>query len=703
MLVYSDIGTIVRNFVVIVSLSLFIVLTSEIAKSRAFHACMKTQRITVVKARIEAVVQAGGPRPTYTVDEVLSMMDKHFANETLMAYGEDTSLLQASYVRGHATSPSNTASSSVKHEDDESLALWRDQMNVSQKQIQSQLNAFLQNAKASQVQMENMMKAFAQAKIGSASRTFDGDTKKDSPINNFLRELECYFCNDFGHMSRECPKQGDLLSKGVIKEDNNKLVLAKTGERIKREWPGKSTYERIVNRTAAILRVSVNTFSVQSREAYEAELYDSDDEDPTLRTQNYHGAVTSTWDEDVARAGVNAVKTRANGPVPDFREGPVMEKKTASKKSKSSPEGRGTAKEVNKKSKRAELRRSQLESEDEDLEDDVEIIEEPPKKTKTIEKEPIPEKRDPDPPARKVSKPQEDEAVEYTVRFKRKSKLDQLADANPSYAEGWQKHLDVAELATNPSWQKNLQEIMKKGLVPVNVNFFGQGSTPLNEVLPRVEAQPTRNQNIRSTVEPELPTEYEEDGRRIVEDFIVRQVNLGNSKGTFRARSAESAALRTLTPRIEESGKGECLLDSGSMICSISYAECQKRGIAYDPEFRIDMESANGSIERTLGLARNVEFNFQGLCFYLQLHVLDKTAYSILLGRPFEMISRAQIANEQDGSSIITLTDEYKQRISIPTQMRGQDPVSIPGLVEKEMEERRQEMAASAFCQYSRM
>lgn len=47
MLVYSDIGTIVRNFVVIVSLSLFIVLTSEIAKSRAFHACMKTQRIIV--------------------------------------------------------------------------------------------------------------------------------------------------------------------------------------------------------------------------------------------------------------------------------------------------------------------------------------------------------------------------------------------------------------------------------------------------------------------------------------------------------------------------------------------------------------------------------------------------------------------------------------------------------------------------------
>ncbi|KIY60762.1 hypothetical protein CYLTODRAFT_483110 [Cylindrobasidium torrendii FP15055 ss-10] len=81
-------------------------------------------------------------------------------------------------------------------------------------------------------------------------------------------------------------------------------------------------------------------------------------------------------------------------------------------------------------------------------------------------------------------------------------------------------------------------------------------------------------------------------------------------KGTFRARSVESAALRTLHPQIEESGKGECLLDSGSMICSISYTECQKRNIAYDPEFRIDMESANGSIERTLGLARNVEFNF---------------------------------------------------------------------------------------------
>ncbi|KIY60761.1 hypothetical protein CYLTODRAFT_460447 [Cylindrobasidium torrendii FP15055 ss-10] len=216
------------------------------------------------------------------------------------------------------------------------------------------------------------------------------------------------------------------------------------------------------------------------QEAYEAALYDSDDEDPTIRTQNFHGAIATTWEADLERASSNAMKTRKQGPVPDFCEGPVMEKKTASRKSKS-PEGRGAAKDESKTSRCARLRKERLDSETEDLEDDVKIIEEPTKKTKEADKATDPPKekskeKDPDPPSRKVLKPAEDDAVEYTVHFKRKSKLDQLVDANPSYAEGWQKHLDIAELATNPLWQKNLQEIMKKGMVPVNVNFFGQGS-----------------------------------------------------------------------------------------------------------------------------------------------------------------------------------------------------------------------------------
>ncbi|KIY60783.1 hypothetical protein CYLTODRAFT_460425 [Cylindrobasidium torrendii FP15055 ss-10] len=80
------------------------------------------------------------------------------------------------------------------------------------------------------------------------------------------------------------------------------------------------------------------------------------------------------------------MKTRKQGPVPDFCEGPVMEKKTASRKSKSSPEGRGAAKDESKTLRRTKLRKARLDSETEDLEDDVEIIEEPTKKTKEADK-----------------------------------------------------------------------------------------------------------------------------------------------------------------------------------------------------------------------------------------------------------------------------------------------------------------------------
>ena len=59
---------------------------------------------------------------------------------------------------------------------------------------------------------------------------------------------------------------------------------------------------------------------------------------------------------------------------------------------------------------------------------------------------------------------------------------------------------------------------------------------------------------------------------------------------------------------------------------------CHKLGIAYDPTIRLNMQSANGNCNLSLGLARNVSFLIETITFYLQVHIVGSVAFDILLG-----------------------------------------------------------------------
>jgi hypothetical protein len=76
----------------------------------------------------------------------------------------------------------------------------------------------------------------------------------------------------------------------------------------------------------------------------------------------------------------------------------------------------------------------------------------------------------------------------------------------------------------------------------------------------------------------------------------------------------ESQGLRAIYPSINGVGEVESLLDSGSQIISMAKSIAQKLEITWDAAVTINMESANRSIERTLGLAKNVPFAC--LCIY---------------------------------------------------------------------------------------
>ena len=90
------------------------------------------------------------------------------------------------------------------------------------------------------------------------------------------------------------------------------------------------------------------------------------------------------------------------------------------------------------------------------------------------------------------------------------------------------------------------------------------------------------------------------------------------------------------------------------------------------------MESASNHIEKTLGLAQNVRFAVGGIEVFLQVHILERPPYRILLGRPFDTFTSSIHKTNSDGSSELVLTDPNSKIVAVvPTYKRGQGPEMI--------------------------
>ncbi|KAJ6630024.1 hypothetical protein B0H10DRAFT_1694144, partial [Mycena sp. CBHHK59/15] len=72
----------------------------------------------------------------------------------------------------------------------------------------------------------------------------------------------------------------------------------------------------------------------------------------------------------------------------------------------------------------------------------------------------------------------------------------------------------------------------------------------------------------------------------------------------------ESASLRTIFPLVNTQFKIEAVMDSGSQIVLMSLADAQKLMLSWDPDIQIYMQSANSQLEKTVGLVKNVPFQF---------------------------------------------------------------------------------------------
>lgn len=173
-------------------------------------------------------------------------------------------------------------------------------------------------------------------------------------------------------------------------------------------------------------------------------------------------------------------------------------------------------------------------------------------------------------------------------------------------------------------------------------------------------AVPNASHRVPPTGATVIPDEYE---------AYYRSLRPGEEPDPDRIIVAiDNVPIRSIHALIDNSMKKECILDPGCQIIAMSEQACHEIGIAYDPTIRINMQSANGEVNPSLGLARNVPFRIGNITFYLQVHVIHTPAYDVLLGRPFDTLTSSIVRNFTNEDQTITIRDPNTgQRVTVPT------------------------------------
>lgn len=134
----------------------------------------------------------------------------------------------------------------------------------------------------------------------------------------------------------------------------------------------------------------------------------------------------------------------------------------------------------------------------------------------------------------------------------------------------------------------------------------------------------------------------------------------------------ESSAVRSIFAVVDAAERKECILDPGCQIVAMSEDVCHELSLPYDPMIKLNMQSANGTTDWSLGLSRNVPFTIGSITLYMQVHIIRSPAYDILLGRPFDILTESIVRNYANEDQTVTITDpNTSQRYTIPTFARG--------------------------------
>lgn len=225
-------------------------------------------------------------------------------------------------------------------------------------------------------------------------------------------------------------------------------------------------------------------------------------------------------------------------------------------------------------------------------------------------------------------------------------------------------------LSISPEYRQKMRDaVTPKRIYPTEIEKVSDAvATHIQEeALPQVASEVPRTSHGRNGI----PTP--------AEAFIVADVyetylnNLQPGEEPKRLTVAkDSHALRSLMMLVDHQEHIEAIIDPGSQIIAMSETVCFNLGLHFDPTIQLNMQSANGEIDRSLGLARNVPCNVGDITLYFQIHVIRNPAYDILLGRPFDVLTESLIKNYKNEDQTITICDPNSGKVNtIPTIPRG--------------------------------
>ncbi|KAG6838492.1 hypothetical protein C0991_011203 [Blastosporella zonata] len=170
--------------------------------------------------------------------------------------------------------------------------------------------------------------------------------------------------------------------------------------------------------------------------------------------------------------------------------------------------------------------------------------------------------------------------------------------------------------------------------------------------------------------QPTINNPYELYHQSLTNDHISEDVQVAK----------EADAIRTIKANLNNFGEVDCIVDSGSQVVAISKAMAVKFGLTWDPRITLKMVSANGQSDNTLGLARNVPFTVGHITFFLQFHVIQNPSYDVLLGRPFDVLTKSEVKTRNKAQTIITISDPNTGEVlTVPTFPRDCPKPRIQG------------------------
>ena len=510
-------------------------------------------------------------------------------------------------------------------------------------------------------------KTIVEAINQNSSRRYNPNS---SSSDTAQRSTTCNFCGG-PHYIRECTKVEELIREGKCKRNTEGKVVLPSGAYVPRDIPGALLSERIEewhrrnpNQLAAVTLfhtidkpISNNADSTQSSVTTLPFQLSTSDRIATIEAELYN------------------LRTRNPKFVPLVR--------TRAQKARA-PTDEVTDEEDDAAVKAA--RQPQIvEVTEEESHSDKQVVQEP---VVNSQSDPIPEH-----PYRNVKDAAYTPPIDRNVgapakipvnakkndpAYKTLPAVHDPAIAADVYKRSMETPITITQrelLSLSPEVRSQVREVTTTRRMPTNPQLTSQNSLQLENELDEKDSPNPPAETLISRpccVHKRTPPK----GAIIVDDPIeryYRSLQPGETPDPDRLIIAkESSAVRSIFAVIDSTQRKECILDPGCQIVAMSEDTCHDLSLVYDPAIKLNMQSANGNTDWSLGLSRNVPFTIGAITLYMQVHIIRSPAYDILLGRPFDILTESIVRNFANEDQTVTITDPNTgQRYTIPTFPRG--------------------------------